>query len=213
MLTHLSFCNYVCEIEITLVVFLSFILFFFVVPNDYFHRASSRPHSFRNSKQYHTTNNLYILPSTLFPLPMPMLQLSHGHAAPSSSELLCAIEHMFLQRRFEEALRLSFSALLEVSEDRDLKNKGKTKEPYSNLQVENVTSEILNLQHRCTHPDCKCVSIMSLLIQILFEMGRSQDVLPCAANFYGDLMQTPYDVLFLWYAPHSLDICLINSQP
>lgn len=143
---------------------------------------------------------------------MPMLQLSQGQAAPSVSDLICTIEHMFLQKRFEEALRLSFSALLEVSEDRDLKNKGKTKEPYSKLQAENVTNEILNLQHRCTRPDCKCVPIMSLLTQILFEMGRSQDVLPCVTNFYGDLMQTPYDVLFLWYATTPSQLHLMNIQ-
>jgi len=128
-----------------------------------------------------------------------MLQLRQG-AIPnlSPSDLRSSIEHLFLLKRFDEALQLSYSALLDLSEDRDLKKKGKAKIQDCTMEIQNVSGELLNLHHRCNRPEnCECVCIVSLLVQILYEMGRSQDVIPCVSNFYGDILKTPYDILFL----------------
>lgn len=131
-----------------------------------------------------------------------MLQLrynSESSATLSSTDLRESIEKLFLLRRFEEALQLSYVALLDICEDPDTKKKGKERLRLCRVEVGNIAAELLNLHHRCNRPeDCECVAIISLVVQILYEVGKAQEVILCVTNFYGDLLKTPYDVLFLW---------------
>jgi len=130
--------------------------------------------------------------------------LKYRYTSPSSSSsivsqrpssVIASIEKLFVLRRFDEALFLTYSALLDLSKDisHDARNKGKAK-----YHAEDIAQELMLMDHRCAScDDCPCIAMLSLLVQILYEMGRARDAIPCVSNFYGDILKTPYDVLFL----------------
>jgi hypothetical protein len=125
----------------------------------------------------------------------PSQHLHSPHTDPKS-----VIEQLFLLRRFEEALEMAYFILSDLclrdeDEDKIHKNKhpAQTQDESLDPQV-----KILRLQHNCKDNEiCGCSSVVVLVVQILYEMGRAGLATPFACRFYRDVSCVPYDIVFV----------------
>lgn len=110
------------------------------------------------------------------------------------------IEQLFLLRRFDDALELSYNILSEMcNREEDEDKVHKNKQPVQNADEPlELQDKIMHLRHSCKDTEiCGCSAIVVLVIQILYEMGKATSATPFACKFYRDVAYIPYDIVFV----------------
>jgi hypothetical protein len=114
----------------------------------------------------------------------------------NESASLEEIENLFLVGRFNEALELCIQQLRTLygfdfhSRSFEKPHSSPIGIPETIQKAQNNPTK-LNLQ--------SSVPLLTLLIQILYELKRSEEIMNLILCFYGSLEDIPFDILFIWF--------------
>jgi hypothetical protein len=111
--------------------------------------------------------------------------------------ILEQIENLFLVGRFDEALHLCIQQLRECF-GFDFHSQRYVSHEKQTQETQNEPSTSKNLKPTTLQTETS-VPLLSLLIQILYELERSDEIMNLILNFYGSLEQVPFDILFIWF--------------
>jgi hypothetical protein len=102
------------------------------------------------------------------------------------------IENLFLVGRFNEALELCIQQL-RIFYGFDFHSRSFEK---ANLNAIELTQETQTKAKKLSLKSS--VPLLTLLIQILYELKRSDEIMNLVLRFYGSLEEIPFDILFIW---------------
>ena len=99
-----------------------------------------------------------------------------------SSGTIDEIESLFLVHRFSEALARCDE---ELAQGFNFRINSANNTPVTDRQLVDGS-----------------IRLVSLVIQILYELKRSNEIMPFIINFYGGLDHVPFSILYMWYVKY-----------